>query len=104
MTARHGISAAGNWIIDRIKIIDSYPVEGNLANILSVEPPANGGAPYNVLLDLAKLKADIPLQAIGALGDDDNAEFIISDCQRHGVECSQLKRKAGLPTSFTDVM
>jgi len=104
MNGRNGITAGGNWIIDRIKITDSYPKEGNLANILRTEPPANGGAPYNVLLDLAKLGVDIPLQGVGVLGDDDNAEIILKDCHEHGVDSSLLVKRQGADTSYTDVV
>jgi hypothetical protein len=33
--ARIGILAGGNWILDRTKIIDVYPVQDALANILT---------------------------------------------------------------------
>jgi len=104
MAGRNGITAGGNWIIDRIKIVDSYPKEGNLANILRSEPPANGGAPYNVLLDLAKLGVDIPLQGVGVLGDDENAEIILNDCHNHRVDSSLLVKRPGAETSYTDVV
>jgi sugar/nucleoside kinase (ribokinase family) len=84
-------------------MIDSYPEEGNLANITALKPPANGGAPYNVLLDLARLKVDLPLQGIGVLGDDENADFILNDCRAHGIDTELLVKKEGLSTSFTDV-
>ncbi len=101
---RSGISAGGNWIIDLIKFVDSYPEEGNLANILKTEAPANGGCPYNVLLDLARLKSGIPLQAIGAIGDDEFGNFIMNDCEKYGVRTDLMSKRAGLPTSYTDVI
>ena len=33
---RRGIAAAGNWIVDNVKIIDTWPQEETLANILSI--------------------------------------------------------------------
>lgn len=100
---REGISAGGNWIIDTIKIVDTYPSEGNLANILETRPPSNGGCPYNVLLDLAKLNTGIPLQGIGSIGDDDAAEFILQDCEKYGINASLLHKQTEVPTSYTDV-
>jgi len=100
---REGISAGGNWIIDTIKIVDTYPEEGNLANILETRPLANGGCPYNVLLDLAKLETGIPLQGIGAIGNDEAGEFILQDCKKHNIDISLLHQKKGVPTSYTDV-
>jgi hypothetical protein len=43
-TLRSGILAGGNWILDRTKIIDVYPVQDALANILA-EMLCNGGGP-----------------------------------------------------------
>ena len=53
---RNGITAAGNWIVDRVKQVDCLPRRGMLANIKSMcfSP---GGAPANVLNDLARLRA-----------------------------------------------
>ena len=31
---RKGIIGAGNWILDKVKIIDRWPGEGNLCNII----------------------------------------------------------------------
>ena len=53
-TARSGLLAGGNWIIDQVKIIDVFPKRESLANILS-QSQGTGGAPYNVAINLAKL-------------------------------------------------
>ena len=74
-TTRNGVLAGGNWILDYLKIVDVYPQEDTLANILD-EAICNGGSPYNLLVDLAKLGANFPLEAIGLLGDDDAGEMI----------------------------
>ena len=51
-TQRKGILAAGNFIVDHVKIIDDYPQQDMLASIVS-ESQSNGGGPYNVLKCLA---------------------------------------------------
>ena len=56
---RRGLLAGGNWIIDLVKIIDVYPQPEQLANILS-QSQGTGGAPYNVLIDLARTGAAVP--------------------------------------------
>ena len=66
---RSGIIAAGNWLIDHVKLIDQWPPQDGLAHILG-RTAGNGGGPYNVLKDLAKLRAAFPLEAIGLTGDD----------------------------------
>ena len=50
---RCGILAGGNWIIDQVKLIDVYPKPEQLGNIHG-QSQGTGGAPFNVLVDLAK--------------------------------------------------
>lgn len=40
---RKGIACGGNWIIDLVKVVDFYPPENALANILS-QSQGGGGA------------------------------------------------------------
>ena len=103
MNTRRGIIAGGNWIVDHVKTIDSWPLQDTLANILG-EVRGNGGSPYNVLKNLAKLGADFPLEAVGLVGDDENGRYILEDCSMHGINCAQLRTTREAPTSYTDVM
>ena len=100
---RHGILAAGNWIVDLVKIIDAYPVQDALANILD-EKQGNGGSPYNILKDMARLGATFPLQGVGLLGDDENGRFILDDCQANGIDTSNFVIDNRATTSYTSVM
>src|SRR5688572_7291985 len=70
---RHGITAAGNWIVDRVKTIDVWPQEERLAQILS-ESLGGGGGAHNVLVDLALMKAPFPLRATGVVGNDEDGK------------------------------
>ena len=103
MSARKGVLAAGNWIVDKLKFIDTYPQQDALANILG-ETTGNGGSPFNVLLDLARLGAPFPLEGIGLIGADAYGDWIHSQCDAHGVERTRILRHATAPTSYTDVM
>ncbi len=100
---RQGILAGGNWIVDHLKSIDCWPAENTLASIRQ-ESRGNGGSPYNILKDLAKLGAPFPLEAVGLVGRDDLGRWIIADCQAHGINTRQLQASSRLPTSYTDVM
>jgi len=100
---RRGILAAGNFIVDRVKVIDGYPAEDTLANILS-EEASNGGGPFNVLVDLARMGVGYPLEAAGLIGDDADGEWILRRCAEEGIDGSRLGRSGELPTSYTDVM
>jgi sugar/nucleoside kinase (ribokinase family) len=103
MAGRVGILAAGNWIVDHIKVVDVYPVEKSLANIKR-EYVSNGGAPFNVLKDLSRLGADFPLRGIGLIGDDNDGQWIREECRLNRIETGDLKSVRGAHTSYTDVM
>lgn len=99
---RNGIAAAGNWIVDHVKIIDTWPEQETLANIVD-ERRGSGGAPYNVLMDLAALRAKFPLTAVGVLGNDAEGDAIEREMADRDVRCF-FRRSETLPTSYTDVM
>lgn len=99
---RRGIAAAGNWIVDNVKIIDTWPEQETLANILD-ERKGTGGAPYNVLMDLAAMQAPFPLTAIGVLGCDADGDDIERKMRGREVSCL-FRRSEKLKTSYTDVM
>ncbi len=103
MNKKNGIIAAGNWLVDHIKIIDVYPEQSSLANIKS-EKLNNGGGPFNVLKDLARMGADFPLKAIGILGNDSNGKWIQNECIENNIDISNLKVVENVSTSFSDVM
>jgi sugar/nucleoside kinase (ribokinase family) len=100
---RSGILAAGNWVRDHVKTVDAWPVEDGLANILD-HAEGNGGGPYNVLKDLARLRAPFPLAGLGLVGDDADGRAILADCKASGIDTARLRTAAGLSTSYTDVM
>lgn len=103
MKERRGIAGAGNWIIDQVKVIDRYPEQDHLAIILN-ESQGSGGAPYNVLVGLRALDAELPLEAIGVVGDDPNGRLILDHLARLQIESSLMRTEPGVPTSYTDVM
>ena len=100
---RSGIISGGNWLIDHIKVIDAWPAQDSLVNILA-HTACNGGGPYNVLKALAKLRAPFALEGVGLLADDADGRAILADCALHGIDASQLHRTAAAATSYTDVM
>lgn len=103
MSERRGLIAGGNWIVDHVKVIDRWPPQDALANITS-QFSSNGGSPYNVLKNLARLGAAFPLEAVGLVGDDEAGRFIRADCAQHRIDASRLLTSANTPTSYTDVM
>lgn len=101
--ARHGVLAGGNFIVDHVKIIDSWPDQDTLASILS-ESSSNGGGPYNVLKDLAVLDPELPLSAMCLLGDDASGRWILDDCAGSGINTAGVTITDKASTSYTDAM
>ncbi|QYM79647.1 carbohydrate kinase family protein [Horticoccus luteus] len=100
---RRGLLAAGNFIVDHVKTIDVWPKQDALANIVG-EVSANGGSPYNILINLTKLGAAFPLQAAGCVGADANGAFVREHCRSAGIAVGQLHELRDAATSYTDVM
>ncbi len=103
MSDREGILGAGNWIVDHVKVIDAWPNQDTLANIIS-ECRGTGGSPCNVLIDLAKLGARFPLIGAGIIGQDEPGDWILETCKNVGVDTTLIRRRSDQPTSYTDVM
>jgi len=103
MSDRKGILGAGNWIVDHVKVIDAWPNQDTLANILS-DYRGTGGSPCNVLIDLAKLGANFPLTGAGIIGEDEPGDWILETCKKIGVNTELIRRRGDQPTSYTDVM
>jgi len=99
---RRGLLAGGNWIIDHVKLIDTYPAPEQLANIHG-QSSGTGGSPYNILINLAKMEADLPLSGAGLVGRDALGAEILADCKRHGVDTQFISQTAEASTSYTDV-
>lgn len=100
---RNGILAAGNFIVDTVKIINTWPEQDTLCSILS-HSSCNGGGPYNILKNLASLAPEMPLEACGLLGDDPQGRWVINDCTVAGIDTTQLVCRDEASTSFTDAM
>lgn len=100
---RNGILAAGNFIVDVVKLIDRWPSPESLANIHD-QYWSNGGGAYNVLKNLAALQVGMPLAAAGLVGHDHWGQWIANDCAAAGIDTTQLASTSHASTSYTDVM
>lgn len=101
--SHRGLLAGGNWIIDQVKLIDVYPSPEQLTNIRS-QSSGTGGAPYNVLVGLAKSGAPFPLFGAGMVGDDALGQEILRTCRTHKIDTRSITKTDKAPTSYTDVM
>src|SRR5260221_11393978 len=103
VTKRSGILAAGNWIVDHVKLIDTWPGEETLA-IIGRETQGMGGAPPNVLAGLARLGAKFSLSGAGIVGYDAAGDWILEQWPKLGMQTGLITRTTEGPTSYTDVM
>ena len=62
---REGVLAAGNWIVDHIKVIDTYPDQDALS-FIHEHSKSNGGGPYNLLKDLVNFGCEISFKSCGS--------------------------------------
>jgi len=100
---RTGILAAGNWIVDHVKIIDRWPAESMLVNILE-EFVSVGGGPHNVQGDISGMTSQIPLYVAGLIGDDSDGDYILKELDGLNINRVYLQRAKQVQTSYTDVM
>ena len=89
--------------MDQVKLIDVYPQPEQLANIQH-QAQGTGGAPFNVLVNLACAEAPFPLFAAGLVGKDALGTEILQHCQRQKIDTRLLQTTNEAPTSYTDVM
>lgn len=102
MQQRKGILAIGNLLVDKALLVSDYPAESMLATITKMEIHCGGGC-TNLLFNLAKLDKNLPRFLAGAIGQDAEGQFILSQARLHQVNVDAVVQNS-MPTSFTDVM
>jgi len=100
---RSGILSVGAFAIDYIKRVDRIPVPGSVARIQQ-EKICNGGHAYNLLVDLVRLGADFPLNAVGWVGHDVDGRAVQEDCAAHHINTHSLRVSKVEHSSYNDVM
>jgi sugar/nucleoside kinase (ribokinase family) len=78
--------------------VTAIPPGQNLALLEEIRLTVAGTA-AGTAVDLAKLGADV--YAVGALGQDELGNFVVSTMQRYGIHTDGLVRKSGVQTSAT---
>lgn len=100
---KKGIAIAGNMIVDMLYPVNGLPKPGELVTITGDVSRSTGGCLCNDIIDLAALDPDLPLTALGRLGDDEAAEFVLDKLRPWpNIDLGQVKREG--TTSYTLVM
>jgi sugar/nucleoside kinase (ribokinase family) len=98
---RRGFITGGSWCVDRNKLIEFWPEEDSISEILS-EERRNGGSGSNLAIDMKKLDPKMPVETIGVVGDDDDGRFLQAEADRYGIDRRQLAVSKAAPTHYTE--
>ena len=100
---KKGIAVAGTTVLDILYPIQGFPKPGELTNIVGEMSRSTGGCMCNDIMDLAALDPDLPLTALGRVGEDEAGNYMLSRLRAFAnIDLSRVVR-AGT-TSFTLVM
>ncbi|MCW6511167.1 carbohydrate kinase family protein [Lichenifustis flavocetrariae] len=96
---RYDVSVIGLYILDILgRPVVAIPERGNVDFIEEIRLTVAGTAGGTVV-DTAKL--GLRSLAVGAVGDDEKADFVLATMAKHSIDTSAMQRLAGVPTSAT---
>lgn len=96
---RYDVSIIGLFILDVLgRPVEKIPERGNVEFIDEIRLTVAGTAGGTVV-DAAKL--GLKSLAVGAVGDDEKADFVLATMQKFGIDVSAMQRLKGVPTSAT---
>ncbi len=99
--ARRGVLSAGTWCVDLNKTIDAWPQEDTASPIRAFDRQG-GGPGYNMASALKRLDPDLPVEAMGLIGEDGDGRMLLEACDGFGIGRSGLKATAAAATFFSD--
>jgi sugar/nucleoside kinase (ribokinase family) len=95
----HDVSVIGLYILDVLgRPVTRIPDGGGVDFIEEIRLTVAGTAGGTVI-DTAKL--GLKSLAVGAVGDDEKADWVIMTMEKHGIDTSVMQRIQGIPTSAT---
>lgn len=98
---RRGVLTAGTWCVDLNKSIPAWPPEDTMTYIAEIDRQG-GGSGCNMAIDLKRLDPGLSVETMGLVGDDGDGRFLLSECDRYGIERSRLAVSAEGQTACTD--
>jgi sugar/nucleoside kinase (ribokinase family) len=95
----HDVSVIGLYILDVLgRPVTRIPEGGGVDFIEEIRLTVAGTA-GGTIIDTAKL--GLKSLAVGAVGDDEKADWVLMTMQKHGIDTSVMQRLKGVPTSAT---
>lgn len=96
---RYDVSVIGLYILDVLgRPVTRIPDRGGIDFIEEIRLTVAGTAGGTVI-DTAKL--GLRSLAVGAVGTDEKADFVLATMEKHGIDISAMQRLEGVPTSST---
>jgi sugar/nucleoside kinase (ribokinase family) len=96
---RYDVSVVGLYILDVLgRPVSRIPDRGNVEFIDEIRLTVAGTAGGTVV-DAAKL--GLKSLAVGAVGDDEKADWVLMTLEKHGIDTTLMQRISGVPTSAT---
>ena len=96
---KHDVSVIGLYILDVLgRPVTKIPDRGNVDFIEEIRLTVAGTA-GGAVVDLAKL--GLKALAVGAVGQDEKADFVLAMLAKFGVDTSAMQQLKGVPTSAT---
>lgn len=93
------VSVVGLYILDILgRPVERIPDKGNVAFIDQIRLTVAGTAGGTVV-DCAKL--GLKARAVGAVGNDEKADFVLATLQGYGIDTELMQRLPDVPTSAT---
>lgn len=80
---RKGICIAGSMIVDILYPCNGWPRQGQLVHIQDGITRATGGAVCNTIIDIARLDPNMPLYAMGKIGDDSEGDLLLESMGKY---------------------
>lgn len=97
--SRFDVSVVGLYILDILgRPVTAIPEGGNVDFIEEIRLTVAGTA-GGTAIDLAKL--GLRCQAVGAVGSDEKADFVLNRMQQFDIDCDLMQRLDGVETSAT---
>jgi sugar/nucleoside kinase (ribokinase family) len=95
----HDVSVIGLYILDVLgRPVTRIPERGGVDFIEEIRLTVAGTA-GGTIIDTAKL--GLKSLAVGAVGEDEKADWVMLTMQKHGIDTSVMQRLKGIPTSAT---
>ena len=96
---RYDVSVIGLYILDILgRPVSRIPERGNVDFIEEIRLTVAGTAGGTVV-DTAKL--GLKSLAVGAVGDDEKADWVLMTLKKYGADVSAMQQLSGIPTSAT---